>query len=517
MPIRLAKAARNTRNFGQVVTSKTIPAPVGGWNARDSWADMPANNAITLDNWFPDTSQVFLRNGHSSYATGMTNPVESLMEYASGSTRKFFAAAGAKIYDVTSPGAVGAASVSGLTNARWQHVNFDTSGAHYLIAVNGADAPQAFDGAAWSTPAITGFTKANAIHVNSHHQRLFFIEKNTMNAWYLGTLAIAGAAAQLNFGPYAKMGGSLLAMASWSVDGGSGPRDLAVFITTEGEVIIFEGSDPSDATKWALVGTYVIARPIGRRCFMKIGSDVVVITEDGFIPLSKQLITGRANPKVALSDKISGAIATAARSYGGNFGWQPLLYPRGHYALFNIPTQENAQAQQFVVNTITGAWCRFLGQNASCWGLYDQDLYFGDGSGNVFLADDGSTDNGAAITGDLKTAFNYFGTPSTLKAFTMARPIFVGGMAVTPLMGINVDYEDVAPSSIILSSGSNGSPWDTSLWDVSPWGVTNLVSKKWQATGGIGFCGAAYIRVSTTVSSIGLLAIDYTFQTGGYL
>ena len=31
----------------------SIPSPIGGWNARDSLANMAATDAVTMNNWFP--------------------------------------------------------------------------------------------------------------------------------------------------------------------------------------------------------------------------------------------------------------------------------------------------------------------------------------------------------------------------------------------------------------------------------------------------------------------------------
>ena len=67
-------------------TSMAMPPPLGGWDTRESLADMPENHAVILDNWFPDTDKVTVRRGYSSYATGMTGDVESLIEYVPSST-----------------------------------------------------------------------------------------------------------------------------------------------------------------------------------------------------------------------------------------------------------------------------------------------------------------------------------------------------------------------------------------------------------------------------------------------
>src|SRR3990167_5059306 len=41
------------KSIRQTSTGRTIPAPVGGWNARDSIAEMPPTDAAVLTNLFP--------------------------------------------------------------------------------------------------------------------------------------------------------------------------------------------------------------------------------------------------------------------------------------------------------------------------------------------------------------------------------------------------------------------------------------------------------------------------------
>ena len=60
----------------------TIPAPIGGWNARDPIQAIPPTDAVTLDNFIPGTGGVALRTGFVSHVTGIADPVHSLMEYS---------------------------------------------------------------------------------------------------------------------------------------------------------------------------------------------------------------------------------------------------------------------------------------------------------------------------------------------------------------------------------------------------------------------------------------------------
>lgn len=500
-----------------VSVTRSVSAPVQGWNARDALADMEPLDAITLDNFFPTPSTVALRGGYADHVTGLPGEVETLMEYASPSVaRKLIAASENAFYDVTTAGAVGAAMESGHTSSRWQHVNFGTSGGHFIVAVNGADGPRSYDGSAWATLTITGsgLTDSNLIHVMAHQRRLFYIEKSTLSFWYLTTpAAISGAATEFDLASLCTKGGELMAAGSWSVDSGEGMDDLAVFITSAGQAVVYAGTDPSSANTWALQGIYDIGKPIGRRCLVKMGSDLVVITEDGFVQLSAALAAGRSTP-VAISDKIFNAVNDVSRAHGSKFGWQAILYPRGKMLLFNIPITELGTSHQYVMNTSTGSWCRFKGQNAFCWALLSEDLYFG-GNTKVYKADDGSDDGGANVDGTVKPAFNYFGAPGVQKRFTQCRPIFVAGGGLTPAVVLNVDFEDSAVIGSPSVSGATGATWDVDPWDTSDWGAEGAVTKNWIGVNGIGYAGTLKVNAASNQFGLALAAIDYMFEPGG--
>lgn len=84
------KAARGR----QVASEYSLPAPVGGWNARDSVADMDEKDAVKMVNWFPETTDVRVRKGSADHVTGIGAQVESLMPYNSpDGTKTLFAAA----------------------------------------------------------------------------------------------------------------------------------------------------------------------------------------------------------------------------------------------------------------------------------------------------------------------------------------------------------------------------------------------------------------------------------------
>jgi len=507
----------------QVSRTASIQAPTGGLNARDAIADMSEKEAVVMTNWFPSTASVDIRNGYQSHATGITGAVETLMAYNYGATEELWAIVDGDIIEVTSSGAVGAAAVTGLTNSRFEYILMGTAGGNYLMAVNGSDPLQSYDGTTWSTidasgppPNITGVDTADIAHINNFKNRVWLIEKDTLRAWYLPVSSIAGVANSLDFSGIFKLGGYLMCMTNWTIDNAAGIDDYAAFISSEGEVAIYQGTDPSSATTWALKGTFRIGRPIGRRCAIKAGADVLILTTDGAFPLSKALLTDRSQMQAAVTDKITNLITSDILQYSENFGWQPIIHPTGNKMIINVPTTEDSMSYQYVMNTITGAWCKFTGWNAFCWELLGDKLYFG-GTDGVFEADTPTDDNGSDIQADVQQAFSYFGDNTAQKHFKMVRPIFLADADVTPALVMNVDFGTREPLGSPSYSSAAGSVWDVAPWDTSDWETGSVIIKKWQSVTGIGYCGGVRIKTNSSGIKVRWQSLDIVYERGGVL
>lgn len=509
----------------QTAKTTSIPAPVKGLNARDAIASMPPDFAITLDNMFCTPTTVDIRSGSSNWVTGLTGFVETICHYVSSTQGNLIAAANKEIFDVTTSGTVGSAKVSSLTNNRWQTTNFATPGGNFLYMVNGSDNPVLYDGTTYNRVAqsggthnITGVDPSTFIHVNAFQSRLWFIPVNSMTAWYLPTSSIAGAASPFPLGSIFQMGGYLMAMATWTIDNVNGIQDYAVFISSEGEVAIYQGYDPDFAATFSLVGLFVIGRPVGRRCFTKIASDNAIICSDGLVAFSKELTTDRDQSQ-AFTYNIQTLFNTDVSEFRSNFGWQVVYYPAGNKLMVNVPTDEDNTSYQYVMNTITGAWSTWNkenpGYNAVCWDVFEDVLYFG-GNGAVVVADTGMDDNGSGIIWDIQPAYSYFGELGQEKYFTLVRPIILSSDKINLSYVLCTDYNSIVPPAPSLSTGT-GSAWDTSPWDISPWGGNPVLNRNWLGMGGIGYAASLRIKGQTIGISASIQSIDYVYEAGGVL
>lgn len=509
-------------NTKQTARQLTVPAPIGGLNGRDGLADMPAKDAFVLDNWVPGTATCDARGGNAQHvsAASVGGPVESLIAYVGGAVanKKLLAFGNGKIVDVTT-NTPPAALQTGRNGNRIVSTMFSNAGSQFLIGVSGLDVMFSYDGTTVTNLTITGLagSASTLSHVFAFKGRLYLAQKDMLGFYYLGVGAIQGAASYFDLSQIAKKGGYLVATASFSSDSGNGPADYIVFITSEGEYLVYAGTDPSNAATWGLVSRYYSAPPIGRNCAFNYGSELIILTLEGALPFSAIRREGGTKDDDALTYKL-GRYVLDKNINSTVHGWQAAFYPRRGLMFLNVPATSSIAGAyvQFVQNTVTKAWTRFTNLNGICWCEFNGDLYFGKYDGRVMKYDTGQLDDGAPILLDCKQAYNYFedgsGTTNSSKHFHFAK-LLLGCDGDPPLDAqFNVDYVEDQPEYVAGVPDSTGSTWDISLWDISSWG--NDVNTKFfmVSMGKFGVAGSLWVRASLNGLTLKWYATQYIFS-----
>jgi hypothetical protein len=577
----------------------SLPSPIGGWNARDSLAEMQPLDAVQMVNFFPTPTDVTMRKGYTRSSTGIAGAVNALMSYSSPSGTTLFASTDSIIYDASTPTAT--VSLTGITSGKWIHSMLTTAGGSFMPAVNGEDSMVVYDGTLWSKSAntdiaqtissitrggtgnltatlttavahglITGntITVAGAVPaefngtyritvtgtdtftyvmatapsgdattegaytvkyyvtgldtdefatVNLFKERLYFVQKNSLSFWYLPVDSINGQVDEFPLGGIFKRGGYLQAMGTWTIDAGYGVDDLAAFITSNGEVAVYKGSDPSDPNDWALVGLWNVGQTFTRKCVFKFGGDMLLLTIDGLVPLSAGLQSTRLDPRVNLTDKIFFAINQATTAYANNFGWQMNYFAKNNMLILNVPV--TGGSEQYVMHNITKSWARFTNINANCWEMNGDDMYFG-GIGFVGKFYDTYADAGQNISAFTQQAYSYFDRRGQLKRFTLVRPILQTDNGVpNVLCGISVDFD-----TIDLTTQISFNPvidpiglWDVDVWDNANFGGGLITTRIWQGVTGLGYAGSISMNVVSQGIELHWASTDYVMESGGVL
>ena len=467
-----------------IVTSQ-FPAPKRGWVESINAATAPKDSAAVLENFFPTLESARLRAG-CRIERDLGSAAVSLFAANTGTGKLFGATAGA-IHDVLGGGAV----VSGLTGGQWSTTHLSTDAApfgDFLVGVNGLDEGFVYDGQAFtryfhssgSGHQMHGISTRKLSRVWNFKERLYFIEGNTMNAWYLAAKAFrdtdSSRITKLPLGSLFERGGSLLFGATFSMDAGDGLDDHCVFVTDRGEVAVFSGLYPG-ASDWALDGRYVIAPPVPSGSHFHVGGDLAILTTDGIVSMTK---AARADRIAASNTALTRPIADSWREAAGDgsFPAHATLWRGGAMLLAPVKPAADGRDRAFVMNAETGAWCVYTGWDVRCSCEANGKLYIGDSRGRVCQAEAGGADyfdgtSGEQYVGAYIPKFQDFGTADRkilMKAGLTYRAPSRGGFEVTGLADQDVDLRTLnAPA---VPDVGNVLTWGSFTWgqDGAVWG-----------------------------------------------
>ena len=513
----------------QKMDTTTIPAPTRGLVESENYAYMQPGGAVVLDNWKPTLRGIALRGGCTRWCDlhhldavippvpdATRKPVVSSFEYSSGNSQRMFAAQQAKLFDVTfsTPTLV----KSGQNSGNYSTAQFANMAGDWLIVVNDAgDYPLRYNGVAWETldvayvpgskpskisgpPGSTVVNGGNLTYVCKYRGRLYFIEGGSMNAWYLPIDSVGGMLQMIPLSGAATKGGRLLFCATWSVDAGDGIDDKLVFCTTKGELLIFTGSNPSDAANWRQEGRYQIAEPMGMNAHVALGGDLLIATVDGIVPISASISKDSGALNLAMITQNIRSIWRSEVADKRDMPWSMCRWDEYGGIFVTWPGGRRGNRYCAVVNNATGAWARYVGYDATCFMRMRQDMFFGTQDGIVMQADRTGYDDGAPYVATMVGGWEMFHSPSQTVTWRQARAAFVARNfePFVPQISACTDYViDIPPppppgfDSDVLDLWDQGN-WDQAKWDQYYASLPVSRNTMWVSVGITGFFPRAY-------------------------
>ncbi|WP_199741923.1 hypothetical protein [Corallococcus sp. CA047B] len=521
-----------------------MPVPMGGLNSISAGSAMPPSDCVRLFNLVPAEQGLRSRLGWREWCTGLTgsadNFVRSLHAFtgsaANGASNRVFAVTSTGIWDVTSSSTSPTQALAFPVTTGDAGYGYSTvmvaAGGHYLLycdEVNGYHVYSESSGT-WTAIAfgagpseVGGVNPSNLVHVHVFKNRVWFVERDTGNAWYLATGAIYGTATSLSMGRQFRAGGPLVGLYSWTYDGGSGMDDSLVGISNGGDVVIWQGTDP--ASDFALRGVWQVgAPPAGRDLAASVGGDCWLLTRFGLQPIS-QLVVG-ANSEVASSQlptaKVASLFNNAMQGKAAKKGWAMRLHPEDATLLVMVPTEDGQATEQLVMALAPRSWSRYrdLPIYSSC--VLSGKLYYGTVDGKVGINDgyvDGRTladpNSYTAVQWALLTSFQNLGSAS-MKQVQMVRPTFLTEGSA-PSYNAQARYRyDFTELASVSQAANTGSLWDVGTWDSAVWAGDYQATQNVTGTTGLGGDVAIAMR-GTAITRTVLVGIDVFFTVGGLL
>ena len=470
-------------------------------------------------------------SGLSAYvSTVVPATCERLFTYKSGGTEKFFASTETDVFEVTTPTYTTVpptADISSQTSGYYSVVPFTTSGGDFLYILNGTDDPQLYDGSSWtainagSSPSISNVTSDDLIQGWVYRNRLFFVEKESLRAWYPSVDTLGGALSSVTLTGVFKKGGALLFGATWSLDAGDGLDDKCIFVTDQGEVAVYQGTYPGDTNTWSLIGVYDISRPLGKNASLRIGGDLLILTEDGIVPISEVVRKDKAALKLtAITRPIEPEWAKTVQRRKFR-PWEMVKWSEYNMGIVNTPVfSDGDDLHCYVVNLETGAWARYTNWDTRCLGIYNEWAYFGTNDGTVEQCEIGGSDNGTPYQSVYIGLYDDCGKPGQNKTVHQGRVDVIAASPFDILMGASVDYGEqllTAPSAI---TNYTVDVWDVGKWDEALWDASSnpQPSSEWFSIGVSGFAIAPMLQLTNGVDpfpDLEIVSMHLTYEVGG--
>ena len=135
-------------------------------------------------------------------------------------------------------------------------------------------------------------------------------------------------------------GGSILKLCCISRSGSDSISAYLCAITNQGEIVLFDGTDPSDTTgqKWQTVGRFKISPPLNKFCFCDMEGDLVVATANGLVSL-RRVVFGQAS---AITENLEYKLMSLFEKYMFKIpAYREFIglyyFERSRLLIFNIP------------------------------------------------------------------------------------------------------------------------------------------------------------------------------------
>jgi hypothetical protein len=151
-----------------------------------------------------------------------------------------------------------------------------------------------YDGTNWIDITECRLLRSQGLRVEHHrdygvyNRRLFLIEKQQAQLLVPACRCSGRSGARVPAGSGQNRGGYTMA-AGLELRWRRWPGRLSGLRNKRGRGHYLQGTNPSDATAWSRVGVYFLGKPLGRRCLVKYGGDLILLTQNGAFPLSLAL------------------------------------------------------------------------------------------------------------------------------------------------------------------------------------------------------------------------------------
>jgi hypothetical protein len=495
-------------------------APLKGLSRASELTEGDPLLASILTNWIVEDDRITVRPGYRKVGQiAAYTPISTILPYY-GAPNKLAFASGGKFYDLAGNQIAAFSDGWGSDDYAWTSFS-NLSAIDYTIFVNGFDGVASWDGTNMVVETVTapaGETWVNPAKfdkVLSHMNRLWFADNENLAVYYLPVQQKSGTLFIVPLNAIFKRGGHIRGIYTWSIDGGVGLDDAIAIFSSNGEVAIYSGVDP--ATDFKLVGVFRFDAPMSKDSIFNFGGDLYIMISTGLVPMTT-MIRAETEQLGKADQNVMKEFEDLTRNYRDHYGWQVMLNHHTNHAICNMPIGNKKYVQ--MVRKMPGQiWTKWTDVPARCWGWMNNQTYFGDDSGGIYIGGQQYlNDDGAPINADVRFAWSNYGSVSK-KNFKMVRIYSITDGQPRPFMDLEVDYNNVAPTNQpeVTIGPSGGAVWDTATWDTDSWAQVTQPKQNWQGVTGLGRVGAVRVRLNISGATFSLTGADVLYELGGLM
>lgn len=545
----IAPPLRNPRSIigGQKSIAGQVPAPIAGMNATASLANMGPLDCVYTFNALAVDDGLVVRPGCIEWANGWGGGTAKTIIPFEGNTDtddKLFVANNLGIWDVTTAGedeptqVVTFASQAG--NAGYcSYVSFaNDAGARFLLVCDGENGYYVWTQSSntWELMAegtdpgeIDGVDPELFDFVMTWKNRVWFIQRNSGTAWYLPIQQFAGTVTKFEFSTQFASGGYLKALYNWTLDGGAGIDDYLVAISSSGDTLIYQGTDPDEANAFGLRGMWNIGRPPeGNRIGKEFGGELYLLSIRGIVKASHLLQGQIDRPEAYLSNKVSPLFRRAVSDSFDSAGWHLHAHPATSRLYTNTPLLNSGNYWGFSYYFGTGSWSMVRGlpkfytenwQDRVYWVDAERNKIFYEGGNIDFVYLDPEVDGDPALIESVGlTAFSTLQNPGVNKRLQFIRPVFLSDRPANYRVEARYNYDlgEILQTPEVPSVVGPGI-WNTGIWNTNFWASDPSSSQQTRGGGtGMGTTVAIGYKFLSSGPTT-LVSFDLAFDTGGFL
>lgn len=363
-----------------------IPASVRGIDESLPLRSLKSDHALRMVNLISDPNGLRSRPGQRLWTSGLPGRVTSMLSWCNS---RNFAFCSGQCYEfkhgLVLPG------FGPIISDRWLGDTLTNIGGKFLVATSDLDGVYHFDGSIWRESLIQGVDSRLLYCPRFYARRMWFTKLGSQDVYYLAAGAVSGPAKVFPLGPVFSTNAPVVAIGVIKgSENAKNSSDQIAFATSDGEVAIFAGTDPSVSKSWGYVGTFASSPPLGWRPLSNIGGELCMITVDGVISIPSSLPKEKGERKKSMLTTPIHKTFSGFSGYASSDAWQMIEYSAGKGgSLLNWPNKSPHILSR-------GAWSESLGLESLSW-LESDGTYRGTSSGEIFKLGELDDDDGSPI------------------------------------------------------------------------------------------------------------------------